>query len=358
MLFRVSVKNLALFVTAHVCFLPSRAYAELDCFKLLREKTQIARDFEDQFLPKIKGLDMPQEVQVDRRILREVVESVEKAGYFRVTSQVRKSSYYFNSDGLGDIAAQAVRVSYSRNQYFNFDRETFVRFFPENINLAQILGALRRAVVSEKFVPREVVYSRRDGASPEMMADAHLLINGQVVSVRFAIVIPHNDPSQPLVTLLTPLVTDKTHGKMTTVFLNPHNWEDHLVVSRWEHGTPVEGALVKGSQVLDVTKASVPFEQIAEGFKNTELLENFDERIDRIRTFYDRLFEKDSEAWFKDEIVRRLAESGEFDLFNSLRNQLAPFPYFGYKKQNTLEHAAVQRGRCPFLNLNLEMIIG
>lgn len=343
MVFQATSKWLKLFIALSFLGLPFSAKAEVECFQLLRKKTEIARDFEDHFLPKIKGLELYQELQVDHRLLEEIVESVKKTVFFRVTSQVRDSAFYLNPKGQESYAEHAVRVAYSKNQYFNFDRETFVRFFPENLGLGSVLRALQRAIANGNFSPREVVYSRRDGASPEMVADTHLEIDGHVFSLRFAIVIPYKDPGQPLVTLLAPLVTAKTHGKMTTVFLNPHNREDHLVVSEWEHGRPVEGSLVKGSETLNVSRASLPFDEIVGDFKNASLIEHFDEQLNSQRSFYGRSFQRVFEGWFKDGIVRLMAESGDFELFNFVRNQLAPFPYYGYKKEKTYEHAAVQR---------------
>jgi hypothetical protein len=343
MVFPATSRCFKLFITFSFLVLPFSAKAELECFQLLRKKIEIARDFEDHFLPKIKGLDLSQELQVDHRLLEEIVESVKKSVFLRVTSQVRDSAFYFNPKGQESYAEHAVRVAYSKNQYFNFDRETFVRFFPENLGLGQVLGALQRAIANGNFSPREVVYSRRDGASPEMIADTHLEFHDHIVSLRFAIVIPYRDPGQPLVTLLAPLVTAKTHGKMTTVFLNPHNREDHLVVSKWEHGRPVEGSLVKGSETLNVLRESLPFDEIVADPKNESLIEYFDEQLNSQRRFNDRSFQRVFEGWFKDGLVRLMAESREFELFNFVRNQLAPFPYYGYKKQKTYEHAAVQR---------------
>jgi hypothetical protein len=110
---------------------------------------------------------------------------------------------------------------------------------------------LKTAVENGEFIPREVRYSRRDRHSPELVGDVDLKIGTNVLSLRFAIVIPDNDYDLPMLSMLSPMVTPETHGKLTCVYRSP-NFEDHLVVTDWERGSPSLGQLVKDSSILEI----------------------------------------------------------------------------------------------------------
>jgi hypothetical protein len=330
-------------------FINQEARAELKCFKFLRLNEKIAQEFEINFLPKIQKVEAPKTSMVDPVILDEVIRNVEDSVLFTLANQAKDFLFYFNPKGSADFAEHAVRLAYSKYQYFNFDQESFIRFFPENILFSQLLGSLKEAIARRNFIPHEAILSRRDQVSPELVGETDLVFENQVVSLRFAVVIPNRDPQRPVLTLLSPLITPRSTGKMVGIYLSSYNREEHLVVSNWERGKPLEGAVVRGSEVLFRKNISDNFSNITLSVQDHNSWEGFINLIHYFHQFYQVSFQRLFEGRFKNNIIQTLARVGSFEFTTSLRNQMAPLPYFGYKKETDIEHAAVQRAVPIFL---------
>jgi hypothetical protein len=351
--FKNASKKLILFgffyLSTHQVRAEHKSASELKCFKILRFKEKIAQEFETSFLPKIQKVEAPKNSMVDPLILEEVIRNVDDSVLFTLANQARDFLFYFNPKGATDFSEHAVRLAYSKYQYFNFDQASFIRFFPENIVLSQLLGALKEAITRRNFIPHEAVLSRRDQVSPELVGETDLIFEDQVVSLRFAIVIPRSDPQRPVLTLLSPLITPRTTGKIVGIYLSPYNSEDHLVISNWKKGKPLEGAVIKRSEVLARASLSDNFSNINLSVQDKNSWEGFVNLIHYFHKFYEVSFQRLFEGRFKNNIIQTLARVEGFEFSSSLRNQMAPFPYFGYKKETDIEHASVQRAVPIFL---------
>ena len=238
------------------------AESSSNCYEILREQSEIAAHFEDAFLEKIISSRPINQADINYPMLDYIIDQVNRSPRFNIKEHARETLYNSVPSHEEDLASAAVRMAHSKTQYLGYDRENFFRFLPSTIPADLVLSTLRAAIVAGDFMPREVRYSRRDRHSPELVGDTDLRIGENVLSLRFAIVIPQNESDLPMLSLLSPLVTPQTHGKLTCVYRSP-SFKDHLVITDWERGTPKLGEIIKDSSVLEITSLSESLEGLA-----------------------------------------------------------------------------------------------
>ncbi len=332
---------------------PSFIHASPECFKLLRLNSEMASQFEDQFLRKIKTSKVIHHEDINYPMLDYIIDQVRRTPKFNIKEHASDTLYNSVPSHEEDLAKDAVRVAHSKTQYLGYDRENFFRFLPSTIPADLVLSTLRAAIVAGDFMPREVRYSRRDRHSPELVGDTDLKIGENVLSLRFAIVIPQNEADLPMLSLLSPLVTPQTHGKLTCVYRSP-SFKDHLVITDWERGTPKFGEIIKDSSVLEITSLSESLESLAASSeKNNAFLTRYYSRAQSMQNANDRRLSIQNKSPLKKQLVDVFSKNPQFYVGPYVRDQLSPFPYYGYKGGVSFEHGAVQHALPLFSKINI-----
>jgi hypothetical protein len=339
--------------------LTNQLHAVTTCYEILKRRFEIARYFDENFLTKMRLPSKNPERNLlntgnyDRSMFHYILNRVQEGGRFDVKEHALDTLFKSNPDPQ-DLINESVKLSHSKSQYIELSEENFFRLLPREIPKGPLLNELKKAVLEGRFNLRELRYSRRDNRSPELVGDTTLLINGNVFTFRFGIVIPLDPNALPILSLFSPRVNSQTDGNLICVYRSCH-FQEHLVITDWERGSPKLGAVVETSSVLIKEKISRSIEELSnETRENGVFIERFLYRIRAMQESYDWKLVASGNHQLKSRVAQILAQNPEFRVSSLVRNQLSSYPFIGYRGGTSYEHGAVQHAQPVFSKINFQ----
>jgi hypothetical protein len=153
--------------------------------------------------------------------------------------------------------------------------------------------------------------------------------------------------------MLSPMVTAQTHGKLTCVYRSP-SFKDHLVITDWEKGSPKSGSIVQDASVLEIESLSQSIENLAASSEiNNVFLRRFYSGAQSLKNANDRRLSVQNSSPLKQKLVDVFSNNSNFYVGPYVRDQLSPFPYYGYKGGISFEHGAVQHALPLLSKINI-----
>ncbi len=349
-------KNKSIFL---ILLLTNQLYATKTCYEILKQRFEIARYFDENFLTKMRLPSKYPERNLlntggyDRSMFHYILNRVQEGGRFDVKEHALETLFKANPDPQ-DLINESIKLSHSKSQYIELGEENFFRLLPREIPKGLLLGELKKAVLEGRFNLRDLRYSRRDNRSPELVGDTTLSIEGNVFTFRFGIVVPQNPSALPRLSLFSPRVNSQTDGKLICVYRSCR-FQEHLVITEWERGNPRQGAVVESSSVLIKDRLSRSLEDLSnENQENKIFIERFLYRIQALQENYDWKLAVSTNNSIKDRTAEAFAQKPNFQVSSLVRNQLSSYPFIGYRGGTSYEHGAVQHAQPVFSNINFQ----